>query len=120
MKKIAAMLGLITMASPVIQATMALNCSETAGFDDQQLGYCVEQEAGFMKENLDQLGKTYTHLSWSKIQTSQKAWEVYMNANCAFHELNAGGGGADVRALNECKVRMMFERNLELEYMSSN
>jgi uncharacterized protein YecT (DUF1311 family) len=119
MKKTAIAFLLAVMASPAAQAMMALNCSEAAGFDDDQVGHCVQQETDFMKENLEQLGKTYTHLSWDKIQASQRAWENYMKANCAFHELNAGGGGADVRALNECKVRMMVGRNLELEYMSS-
>jgi uncharacterized protein YecT (DUF1311 family) len=118
MKKTTIAFLLAVIASPTTQASMALNCSEAANFDDKQVGYCVEQEARFMKENLQELGKTYTHLSWDKIQNSQKTWESYMNANCAFHKLNAGGGGADIKALKQCKVRMMVERNLELEYIS--
>ncbi|MEZ5536918.1 MAG: lysozyme inhibitor LprI family protein [Thiolinea sp.] len=119
MKKIAVAFVLVMVVSPVAQAMMALNCSEAASLDDQQLGDCVGQETGIMEDTLSQLGKTYTHLSWDKIQESQSAWKNYMGANCAFHELNAGGGGADVRALNECKVRMLFERNRELEFMSA-
>ena len=122
MKVITAMSLLVVSmgVSSVSQAMMALNCTEVSSLDDEQVGYCVEQESGFMKDNLEQLGKTYTHLSWDKIQSSQQAWEAYSEANCAFHELNAGGGGADVRALNECRVRLMVERNAELEKMASH
>ena len=113
------LLGAIILLSSNLHAGMALNCSEAANMDDKQVGYCVEQESDFMKQNLNDLSKKFTHLSWSKIETSQKAWNSYMQANCEFHKLNAGGGGADIRAVNECKVRMTLQRNAELEYMNS-
>ena len=121
MKKIILALILASIIPATTQAGTGLNCSEaeSANFNDGELSHCVEQETAWMKDNLSQLGKTYTHLSWNKIQASQAAWQNYMKANCAFHELNAGGGGADVRALNQCKIRMMVERNKELDKMAA-
>ena len=111
------MLPAIILSSSAAYAGTAMNCSDIDGYDDKSVAYCVEQETRFMSDQLKQLSKTYTAYSWSKIQASQDAWRSYMNANCEFHKMNAGGGGAEIRALNECKVRMTYQRVSELETM---
>lgn len=112
-----AAMAAMTSVAPSLNAAMGLNCTEAENFDNSKVNMCVTQEEGVMNDTLKRLAKTYTHASWAAIEKSQQVWANYKAANCKFHKMNAGGGGADARALQLCIVRLTFDRNRELEHM---